>query len=98
MAEDQPVLLRLRIVREMRRPDARRRVRAAQIDLRPLEHMRQELPVRKILGVIDWDARQPVKRRRHQIVIIADAQDARVRRHARDDWITDGPHVQAPFS
>lgn len=51
-----------------------------------------QVPVRQVGRVVDLHAREPLKRRGRNVIIVPDAEDGRVGVEAREDGVADGGH------
>ena len=71
---------------------------AAQIELRlPRERVADEPPVHQVARVMNRHAGKPFERRVGDVIILADAADARIRMKTGKDWILDFSHCSIQF-
>ena len=86
-------------VRETRRPDAARVGITAHVELtRTRQRPGEESPVHEIARVVDLHTGVPLERRRRDVVVVAHADDRRIRVEAPENWIEDGRGWQWRFS
>jgi len=80
------------VVRQVWRPHPVGVAASAQIEQAPVgDDPTQAAPVHQITRVVHEDARIPLEGRRGQVVVVADAQDRRVRVEPGEDGIADRP-------